>query len=446
MIRPPAPHCCPDLAARTCAFFGLARPDAPDRTLAAFDAVAGEDIARTWFWNHEATVVNRDEYIHTVLVERASDFRKGPLLSVNAKPLLGNGLLTGDNAFNKRQRRFIAPGFAHKKVAGYAAVVARRATGQLDSWGSGAVVDVDKEMLAITLAVMGDLLFSADLIGESENIGRAITTLMHFAIDELRAPWRAAVAVPRALRALVFLNQTLNRRIAARRRDGDEEADLLALLLSAKGDDGTLAMDDKLVRAETMTLFLAGLETVAAALTWSLTLLAMHPDVYARVQAEVDARPAAPSTAADLCALPYTLQVFKESLRLFPPAYIVARQALRAVPVGPYTLGRGTVVFVSPYLLHRRAAYFPDPGRFDPDRWADADAEKNLPSRYAFMPFGAGPRVCVGGHFAFLEAHLILAHVLRGFDLSLVPGQSITPCPLFTLRPARPVRMKVTRR
>lgn len=423
-----------------------------DRTLAPFDAAADEGMANIRFFGARALLVNQEEWIHEVLVRQAAAFRKGPLLSVYAKPLLGRGLLSGPNDLGRRQRRLISPAFAHKKVPNYAASVAAHAARQVAGWQEGDTVEVTQEMISITLGVMGELLLSADLLDASENIGEAITTLMRFAIDAQGDRWRAVRSVPGALRAVLFLNRTLYGRIAARRARGGEaagEADLLSLLLFARDPEtGGPYMDDRLLRDEVMTLFLAGLETTAVGLAWTLYLLARHPEAYARLRAEADAVLSGRLPVADdLPRLPYALQVFKEALRLYPPAYIVARQALEPVTIGPKQMNRGDVLFVSPYVQHRRPEHFPDPLRFDPDRWADADAERRLPSRYAYLPFGGGPHVCIGAHFAFMEAQLVLAHLAQRVVLTLAPGQeTVDPEPLFTLRPRGGVWMTVTRR
>ncbi len=414
--------------------------------LLSLDSARGKDFARVRFWKGTPLVVNRPDLIHALLVERAHDFRKGPALSVNARPLLGNGLLTSDNELNRRQRKVISPQFAHKKVADYAGIVTRYTQTRLrERWADGATVDLSEETLAITLGVMGELLLSANLLTEASGVGDAITTLMNFAADEMRAPLRAIWSVPRALSALLYLNRTIHGRIEERRRAGDEEADLLSILLFAR-DENDQPMPTRLIRDEAMTLFLAGLETVAVSVAWTLYLLIQHPDAYARVQAELSDAVSAGRTPEppDLVNLPFLLCAFKETLRLFPPAYIVARQALRPVTLGPdVSVARGDVIFVSPYVLHRDPANFPDPLAFRPERWEN-DYEKTL-SRYAFLPFGSGPRVCPGGHFAFMEAHLILASLLQHAALSLVPDQNIEPEPLFTLRPADGIRVRVAR-
>ncbi len=429
-------------------------PSQSHRTLAPFDAAADQDIADIVFFGKQATLVNHGDLIHELLVEKAQAFRKGPLLSVNAKPLLGNGLLTGPNDLNKRQRRVISPVFAHKKVADYAPIVTDYTQRRVRSWENGSTIDVPAEMTAITLGIIGEMLLSADLLSTSDDVGKAITTLMNFAIDEQRAPLRALLSVPRALPALLFLNRTLYRRIDERRRNGEgeagDEADLLSrLLFAADETTGEPYMSDRLIRDEAMTLFLAGLETVAMSLTWSLFLLTSHSDVRERARAEVDTALADRDVPdlSDLPHLPYIQQVFKEALRLYPPAYIVARQALEPVAIGARSFRNGDVFFASPYVQHRRPAHFPDPLTFDPDRWENPEAERLLPHRYAFMPFGGGPRVCVGGHFAMMEVHLILATILRRVDLTLLTDHPpVDPEPLFTLRPRHGLALKVTRR
>lgn len=424
------------------------------RTLAPFDAAADQDIADIVFFGKKATLVNHGDLIHELLVEKAAQFRKGPLLSVNAKPLLGDGLLTGPNDLNKRQRRVISPMFAHKKVADYAPIVAHYAHRRIQSWTEGATLDVPAEMTAITLGIIGEMLLSADLLDTSEDVGNAITTLMNFAVDEQRAPLRALLSLPRALPALLFLNRTLYQRIEERRQYGEgeagDEADMLSRLLFATDEaTGEPYMSDRLIRDEAMTIFLAGLEAVAMGLTWTLLLLAKHPEVAARVRDEVDRVLGERLTPdlSDLPRLPYLQQVFKESLRFYPPAYIVARQALEPVILGNRQFKKGDVFFASPYVQHRRPVNFPDPLKFDPDRWENPDAERLLPHRYAFMPFGGGPRVCVGGHFGMMEVHLILTGILRSVDLTLSPNHPPMEMePLFTLRPRNGLSLMVARR
>jgi cytochrome P450 len=344
--------------------------------------------------------------------------------------------------------------FAHKKVADYAPIVTDYAQRRIQSWTEGAALDIPAEMTAIALGIIGEMLLSADLLDTSEDVGNAITTLMNFAIDEQRAPLRAVFSLPRALPALLFLNRTLYQRIEERRKNGEgeagDEADMLSRLLFATDEEtGKPYMSDRLIRDEAMTIFLAGLEAVAMGLTWTLLLLATHPEVAQRLRDEVDkalGERLSPDLS-DLPRLPYLQQVFKESLRFYPPAYIVARQALETVTIGDRQFKKGDVFFASPYVQHRLPAHFPDPLRFDPDRWENPDAERLLPHRYAFMPFGGGPRICIGGHFGMMEVHLILAAIVRSVDLTLPPDHPpVEMEPLFTLRPRNGLSLLVERR
>ena len=243
---------------------------------------------------------------------------------------------------------------------------------------------------------------------------------------------------------MACLYQTMDRVIAERRAAPAERGAGLSLLLHAQHDDGS-GLTDQQVRDETLTLILAGHETTANALTWTWYLLAQHPASYTQLQAEVDTVVGGRTpTVTDLPRLPYALQVFKEALRLYPPIYGIFRHVRQPVQLGPYHLQPGTRLGISPSTLHRNPQYFPDPECFDPDRWTP-DQEAALP-RYAYLPFGAGPHMCIGHHFALLEAHLILATLAQRVTFELVPGQTIVPEPLITLRPKGGLRVIVRRR
>jgi cytochrome P450 len=301
---------------------------------------------------------------------------------------------------------------------------------------------------------VGKTLFDADVLAEAGSLGAALTTVMRYsnarrgALVRLPAGW----PTPRNRRfraARARLDSTVYRIIAERRRSGEDRGDLLSVLLRSHSvpqdaDDGGF-MTDRQVRDEAMTLFLAGHETTANALSWTWYLLAQHPQVYARLRAEVDMVLAGRSpTLADLEALPYTLRVLKESMRLYPPAYIMLRYTIAPITVGGHRVPRGALLVLSPYTLHRRPDCFPDPERFDPERFAP-EAEARLP-RNAYLPFGAGPRSCIGNHFALMEAHLVLATLAQRVTFELVRGQRVDTEPLITLRPRNGIQMIVRRR
>ena len=245
--------------------------------------------------------------------------------------------------------------------------------------------------------------------------------------------------------ALSVLERRVARMIAERRDDAATtrtRRDLLTLLLSARDEDGS-GMSDRQVRDEVLTLFVAGHETTANALAWSLTLLAQHPEIYARVRAEVDALGRVP-TSADLPKLALCLRVFKEAMRLYPPVYMFGRVAIADVDVGPYRLPRGTIVLACPWALHRRPDEYPHPERFDPERWLPEEEAKR--PKTSFLPFSAGPRTCIGNYFALMEGPLVLATLLHHADFSLASTRPIEPEPSATLRPKNGVPMTITRR
>jgi cytochrome P450 len=394
--------------------------------------------------------LNTPELITTVLVQEADSFEKTPNVRNYLGPVLGNGLLTSLNAFHKRQRKLIAPAFQHRRVAGYASIMTDYAERTQATWRDGATIDIAQEMMRLTLAIVSKTLFDTELGGEADELGEALTVAMHYTIDR----FSAVVQIPDSWptphkrgfqRARARLDATIYALIEERRRFGDDRGDLLSMLLSAQDEDDGSFMTDLQVRDEVMSFFLAGHETTANALAWTWYLLAQHPDVYARLRDELQ-RVLAGRTPifADLPDLPYTLQVLKESMRLYPPVWVLGRQATRAVALGDYDLPAGMVVTISPYTLHRRPDLFAHPDTFDPERFAP-DAEKLLP-RNAYIPFADGPRVCIGNHFAQMEGQLILATLAQRATLALAPGQHIEPEPLITLRPKGGIRMLVRRR
>jgi len=276
-------------------------------------------------------------------------------------------------------------------------------------------------------------------------IAEALTDAMTYMVESvssLALPYSWPVPRNRRMKRAVARLDDIIFRIIAERRGAPDRGDVLSMLLEARDEDGT-PMDDRQIRDEAMTLVLAGHETTANALAWTLYLLTQHPDVNARLTDEVDRVLAGRTPAmADLPQLPYTLQVLKESMRLYPPAYLMARETIAAFDLGPHHVRRGTYLMVNIFGMHHRADYFPRPDHFDPTRFAD---EKQLP-RGAYLPFGGGERVCIGNHFALMEAQLILATIVQRTRLTLDRDPHITPEPLVTLRPKDGLAMRVARR
>jgi len=395
-------------------------------------------------------LVNTPALAREVLVTQAEHFEKGGALRQNGRLVFGNGLVTSLNAFHKRQRRLVAPAFTHTRIGGYADVMAGYAEQLQRTWTDGETVDIAREMHRLTLWIVGKTLFDADLTGsEAANVREAMTGLQHgfnrSSTQFIRLPLPWVIAQEREFKtAVAQLDAIVYRMIAERRASGEDKGDLLSMLLAAQDADDGSFMTDQQVRDEAMTLFLAGHETTANALAWTWYLLMQHPEVYTKLRAEVtrvlDGR--TPSYA-DLADLPYTFQVLKESMRLYPPVPMVVRQAAREVTVGGQTFPIGTRFLISPYTMHRRPAFFPEPGQFDPERFTP-DAEAKLP-RDAYLPFVDGPRNCIGNSFAQMEGRIILATLVQRATFTLVPGQKIAPEAVITLHPRNGIKVKVTR-
>lgn len=380
-----------------------------------------------------------------VLATKHASFVKSPGLAVFLRPLLGNGLLTSERELHTKQRRFLAPAFAHRRIAAYASTMADRAARFAGSIADGSELDVSEAMMGLTLEIVGKTLFDAEVGADATEVGDAVTVAMECAVSQLSSLVPIPPFVPtrmnrKSRRAVAQLDAILYRIIRERRAQGGDRGDLLSMLLETKDEQGG-TMSDQQLRDESMTLFLAGHETTANALSWTFYLLAKHPAARARVEAEVDALGHVPSYD-ELKQLPFTLAVFKEALRLYPPAYIIARRAVEDVVIGRHQIKKHTIVIVNVLGMHRRPELFPDPEAFDPSRFL-GDAEKQLP-RCAYMPFGAGPRVCIGNHFALMEGQVLLASLSKRLRFDLVSNVPVAMEPLITLRPRGGVPMRAT--
>jgi cytochrome P450 len=409
------------------------------------------DVARFRMGPVEIHLLNRPEWIRDLLVTHAASFHKGRGLQ-RARRLLGDGLLTSENPKHLRQRRMMQPAFHHQRIKGYGSVMGEHAARTSACWKDGETRDVAQEMTRLTLAIVGRTLFDSDVESEAEEIGGALTTALALFASTLTLPFMEIfdrLPTPsnrRFAKAKARIDATIDRMIAERRRAPGDRTDLLSLLLLAadtEGDGG--GMTDAEVRDEAITLFLAGHETTANALTWTWYLLSQNPEAEARLHAEVDAALADRVPGADdLARLPYTEMVLAESMRLFPPAWIVGRRALENYEVGGFTVPKDSIVVASQWVMHRDPRHFPDPERFDPERWRPAAREAR--PKFSYFPFGGGPRVCIGEGFAWMEGILLLATLARRWRLLLAPGQSIVPSPSITLRPRHGMKMTLEKR
>lgn len=462
------------------AFAGHVRELRGDRLGLFMRAAAEVDgLAALRLFGRRVVLVQRPDLLHELLVEKARHFEHAQSTRMLLHPLLGDGLFISEGELWRRQRRLMAPIFTPTAIARHAAAMLAAAgrVGEALAARAG-VVDVAPAMMRIAMAVAGAALFGIDTLDDSDELGAAFSEALQWSgaqagslfvlsqlmavgvlrrlqthgpaplreplgrlLARLRDPLLPPGAATRRFRAaLIRIDTSMNAVIAERRAGAGEHDDLLARLLRARDEDG--AMTDRQVRDEAVTLLVAGHDTTATGLTWTLHLLAQHPEAQARLQAEVDALGRAP-TADDAGRLQYCLQVFKESLRLFPPIYAFTREAIDDTTLGGAAIPRGTVLYVSPYTLHRRADLFPAPERFDPERFTPA-AEAGR-SRTAWLPFGAGPRTCIGMHFALLEGQLVLASLVRRLHFAACGGMPGLDA-LATLRPAGGMRLHVTPR
>jgi cytochrome P450 len=378
--------------------------------------------------------INHPQYIRDVLVTNQRNFTKSRGLE-RARKFLGQGLLTSEGQHHLRQRRLIQPAFHRERIASYGSVMVDYAARMRDRWRDGQTFDVSKEMMRVTLAIAGKTLFDTDVESKADEVGVAVTEVLESFwvnllpgadfLEQLPIPkLRRAHAARRRLDALIY------QMIADRRASGDH-GDLLSMLIASVDEGG--AMSDEQVRDEAMTLLLAGHETTANALTWTFYLLSEHPAVETALYAEIDrvVGPGLPSVA-HLASLPYARQVVTEAMRLYPPAWLLGRRAVNEYSIGEYAIAPRSMIFMSPFVMHRDPRFFTEPDRFNPDRWT-AEFEASLP-KFAYFPFGGGSRQCIGEHFAWMEAVLVLATVAQRWRLQLVPGQRIVPQPLVTLR------------
>jgi cytochrome P450 len=393
------------------------------------------------------TMLSSPELAHEVLVAQADAFVKSQGLTLFARPLLGTGLLTSEPPFHRKQRRMMAPLFVQKRIATYADVMAARTRESAARMLGAKSVDIASEMMRTTLEIVGKTLFDAEMGFEASDIGAALTESMEQMMRSMTSivPLPPIVPTPgnlRMRRSVARLDRTIYGLIAERRRTAEDRGDLLGLLLAARDEDEGSRMDDRQIRDEAMTIFLAGHETTANAVTWALYLLARHPSIRADLEAEVDAVLGdRPPTFDDLKSLPLSLRILKETMRLFPPAYVLGRRAARDVDLHGYALKKGAIIMVNIAGIHRRPAPFADPERFDPSRFTP-EREKALP-RMSYLPFGAGPRICIGNNFALMEGQLMLATYAQHLRLDLESDREVETDAMITLRPKGAIRARV---
>jgi cytochrome P450 len=400
---------------------------------------------------HGFLVTNPADIRH-VLQDNARNYRKSPLYN-KLRVLLGNGLLTSEGDFWLRQRRIAQPAFHRQRIAGLAQVMAGAAREAAGRWetiaAAGRPVDVDEEMMRVTRTVVLRTLLGADLGPFSNTVDEAWKILNEQIGESFWSlgltDWWPSARKRRFQAARAVLRGAVDHVIAERRRHPADSADLLSMLMTARDEDTGETMTDEQLRVEVTTFLLAGQETTSLALTWIWYLLSQHPAARQRLEDEIDSvLGTRPPDYGDLANLPYARMVIDEAMRLYPPAWGFSREAIGDDQLGGFHLPRGFLVFVIPFVLHRLPAYWSDPGTFDPERFtAERSAER---PKFVYLPFGAGPRQCIGNQFALIEAQLVLASLAQRYRLNLVPGHRVDPWPLITLRPRFGMPMHIVKR
>lgn len=393
---------------------------------------------------------NHPDYIRDILITHNRCFMKGRALQI-AKLVVGEGLLTSEGAVHLTQRRLMQPAFHAQRVADFGTTMTAYADRQASEWSHETTLDINEEMMRLTLAIVARTLFSADVEAEARDLGQVLSTVLK-SFNRYLIPlseYYMKLPLPfniRAAHAKKRLDESIYRIINQRRASGEDTGDLLSMLLLAQDAEGDgSGMSDTQVHDEAITLFIAGHETTAQALTWTWYLLSQNPDIERRFHTELDAVIGERSpTVADLKALVYTNKILMESMRLYPPAYAMGRKALEDCPIGPYIVPKGATVLMSQYTLHRDARFFPEPEQFNPDRWTP-EFEATLP-KFAYFPFGGGVRKCIGEQFALIEGVLLLASLGRHWQFRLTPGHPVEPYPSITLRTKYGVKMTFQKR
>lgn len=430
-------------------------------TLKSWSETYGDAIRFRFFMHYHGYIFSHPEHNKYILQENNRNYVKLPNPQNSLLvALVGYGLLTNDGDSWLRQRRLAQPAFHRRRIAEFSKLMTQATAQMLERWQGiakqGATLDVSEEMVRLTLEIVGKSLFSVDLTREAETVGSAFTTVnrqfREFSSHPFGERLMNATWLPRTRRFMsnvAILDRVVNDVIAERRRlrqnGSGQTNDLLDLLMDARDEETGEGMSDRQLRDEVMTLMLAGHETTSNALTWTLYLLSEHPDVRDELEQEVDRVLAGHiPTFDDIPQLTYTTMVLEESMRLYPPAYALARTAADEDVVGGYRVEKDAFITLSPYVTHRHPDFWEEAERFNPQRFsAERKAER---PRYAYIPFGGGPRMCIGSNFAMTEATLILAMIAQRFRLDHVPDHSVELEPLITLRPRHGMLMQLHER
>ena len=407
------------------------------------------DVVRTRFLWVNAFFLYNPADIETMLTTNARSYRKAQSLrSPFFHRLVGNGLVTSEGEFWRRQRRLAQPAFHRQRISSYGDIMVQYAQRTIANWQDGEQRDLSRDMTRLTLEIVVKTLFNSDVSKDADHVGQILTSLVKPFASQATLKWILDNRLPtpghrRYFNAVSEIDRIVFRIIAERRASGYDEGDLLSMLLQAQDDDGT-RMSDAQLRDEVMTLFLAGHETTALALSWSWYLLASHPEAEKKFHAELDeVLGGRTPTVADMASLKYTEMIAKEAMRLYPPAYAVGREAIEETEIGGFRVPKGTQLFAFQWVTHRDARFFEDPAAFKPERWTSEKSEQ-LP-KYAYFPFGGGPRQCIGNYFAMMEIVLLLATIGQRFRFALT-DEKVEVLPVLSLRPKSGIKVKLHHR
>jgi cytochrome P450 len=410
------------------------------------------DVVHIHFPSQESVLLSHPDHVRRVFVDDHRLFGKQTRGYDALRLGLGNGLVTSEGSFWRRQRRIAQPAFHRRRIAGFGEKMTTATLDMLERWARpaqlGQAIDIDSEMMALTFRIVGECLMSTDISSDADSVGDAVTTLLNQVTDRITKPFQLPLHVPtpsnkRLQRALEVLDELVLGIIAKRRASDEEHDDLLDMLMRTEDAETGERMTDRQLRDEIITIVLAGHETTANAISWALYLLSKVPSAATELREELSRELPGQRvpTADDLPRLAFTEAVVKESMRLFPPVWLVARSVEETVELGGYTIPKGHVVFISPYVMHHDRRFFPNPEGFEPARFL-GEAAKAIP-KHAYIPFIAGPRQCIGNTFAIMEAQLIMATMLSRYELHLVAGQEIVASPTVTLRPEHGIKMHI---
>jgi cytochrome P450 len=402
----------------------------------------------------EVFQVNHPAIIKHILQDNSRNYSKNTIQYNTLSQVTGRGLLTSDGDFWLKQRRLMQPAFHRRRLQSYGSVIVQSTAAMLERWADKTTgqthVDIDAEMMQVALEIVGKTFFSIDLRNEAPEMTEGVLEMLAYVVYRSQTPVAPPLSWPtgrnrRYRSAMSKLEKVVYDTIAERRASGEDRGDVLSMLLAAHDEETGQSMTDTQIRDEMVTLLIAGHETVASALTWSWYLLSLNPDVRRVMEAELDQvlNGRAP-TEADLPALNYTRAIFDESLRLYPPAWLITRRALGEDLIGDARIPANAIIIMNPYVIHRHPRYWPNPAGFDPNRFAPEYAE--VRPRFAYIPFGGGARLCIGDNFALMEGPLILAAVAQRYRLDLVPSHPVKVDALVTLRPHHGLMMTVQSR